>query len=181
MSWRHVGAVVLSVFLVLAGVAKAQEPGNQLIGVPVYDPVSKRYFAMMQSDTNAWMWLDVYRQARGRWYKGVQGRLAIVDTLEVHEFLLQHFRLKYFQDAWIGLRYLCKAHKLIWSDGQPYQPNGFEAWDKNWKQDIYFCNSGNGNPNEWAPIAYSPQFTWIGKGPSKGYQWYFMEYPTGHP
>lgn len=179
MSYR-IGTLVFALFLVFGGFARAQDTSDQKIGIPIYDPGSKRYFAMMASDPQHTTWDNVYQQARGLYYKGVQGRLAIVDSIEVHEFLLMHWPLKYFEDAWIGMRYLCHARKLIWSDGKVYQRNGFEAWDKNWKQDVYFCGDVN-DPNDWAPIAYSPQFTWIAKGRHKGYRWYFIEYPTGHP
>jgi hypothetical protein len=176
----RVGAIALALFLVFGGLAKAQDTSDQKIGIPIYDPGSKRYFAFMASDPQNTTWDRVYQQARGLYYKGVQGRLAIVDSFEVHDFLLTHWPLKYFEDAWIGLRYLCRARKLVWSDGKPFNPTEFAAWDKVWKQDIYFCGDVN-DPKDWAPIAYSPQFTWIAKGRHKGYRWYFMEYPTGHP
>ena len=179
MQGRRIGLLAISLIFILFGAARAQDTSDQKIVIPIYDPVSKRYFAMMQS-AGTGTWDQVYAQARGRGYKGAQGRLAIVDSIEVHEFLLRNFPLKYFEDAWIGLRYLCRARKLVWSDGKVYQRNGFEAWDKIWKQDQYFCGDTN-DPNDWAPIAYSPKFTWIAKGRHKKYEYYFVEYPTGHP
>ena len=152
---------------------------DQKIGLPIYDPVSKRYFVMMNS-VSPGTWDADYKQARSLWYKGVQGRMAMVDTLEVHEFLVQHFPLNYFDYVWIGLRYMCEAQKLVWSNGNTFQRGAFEAWDKDWKQDIYFCTDKS-DPQDWAPVAYSPAFTWIGKGRNKGYDYYFMEYPTGNP
>ena len=176
--------VVLTV--VVGRVACAQSwpdaaPG-QVIGVPVYDPAAKRYFALMHISAEPWsgMWDKVAEAARRQSYKGVRGRLAIVDSIEVHDFLLRTFRPSHYQYIWIGLRYLCRAKKLEWSDGRIFQPGSFQAWDPKWKQDIYVCSDRN-NANEWAPVAYSPQFRWIAKGLHKGYDWYFVEFPTGHP
>lgn len=157
-------------------------PG-QPIGVPVYDPGSKRYFALMHvgSDRLASIWESVVEAARRQSYKGVRGRLAIVDSFEVHEFLLRTFHPSRYQFIWIGLRYFCHAKKLEWSDGRIFKRGEFQAWDPIWKQDSYACNTGSHDPNEWAAIAYDPQFRWIVNGPRKGYDWYFVEFPTGGP
>lgn len=179
--------LILGVVLAMMGrAAYAQSwpdaaPG-QVIGVPVYDPESKRYFALMHISSEPWsgMWDKVAEAARRQSYKGVRGRLAVVDSIEVHEFLLRTFHPSHYQYIWIGLRYLCRARKLEWSDGRIFQPGSFQAWDTKWKQDIYFCNESN-DPNDWGPVAYSPQFRWIAKGRHKGYDWYFVEFPTGHP
>jgi hypothetical protein len=179
--------LILAVVLAAIGrVAYAQSwpdaaPG-QVIGIPVYDPATKRYFALMHISSEPWsgMWDKVAEAARRQSYNGVHGRLAIVDNIGVHEFLLRTFHPSQYQYIWIGLRYLCRAKKLEWSDGRIFQPGEFQAWDRKWKQDIYVCSDRN-NANDWAPIAYSPQFRWIAKGSHKGYDWYFIEFPTGHP
>lgn len=174
---------LLVVLISMTYAAHAQQPPDQRIGLPVYDPVSKRYFALMRADPANWgtMWGAVARQAERQTYKGVRGRLAIVDSVDVHEFLLRTFHPNQYQYVWIGLRYLCGPKKLEWSDGRMLQPGSFQAWDPNWKQDIYACNSNPGDRTEWAPVAYSPQFKWIVKGLHKGYDWYFIEFPTGQP
>jgi len=158
-------------------------PG-QVIGIPVYDPESKRYFALMHAEAGPQaltMWGSVAEQARRQVYKGVRGRLAIVDSVEVHSFLLRTFRPNNYQYVWIGMRYLCRAKKLEYSDGRMWQPNSFQMWDAKWNQDVYTCNDKN-NPNDWAPVAYTPEMhSWIVKGNTKGYPWYFIEYPTGQP
>jgi len=157
-------------------------PG-QLIGTPVYDPEAKRYFALMHTAQGAQsltMWESVAEQARRQSYKGVSGRLAIVDSAEIHGFLLRTFRPNPVQDIWIGLRYLCRAKKLEWSDGKLWQPGSFQNWDANWNQDPYTCSDKN-NPNDWAPVVYQQGMrSWVVKGNHKGYHWYFIEYPTGH-
>jgi hypothetical protein len=160
--------------------AQSAEP-EQKVGVPIYDPVSKRYFALMRIDRGSdGVWDQIAKQAQRLTFKGVRGRLAIVDSLEIHQFLQQTFRPNGYQYMWIGLQYHCRARKLQWSDGRTYQRGSFQAWDRQWKQDVYFCGD-TADPNDWAPVAYSPQGTWIAKGRHKGYEWYYVEYPTGKP
>ncbi len=186
MHRRHLCTLVIAVMIAASQAAWAQSwpdaAPNQVIGVPVYDPGSKRYFALMHIDSGPYsgVWDNVAQAARRQSYKGVRGRLAIVDSIDVHEFLLRTFRPSHYQYIWIGLRYLCRAKKLEWSDGRIFQPGSFQAWDRTWKQDIYFCAETN-DPNDWGPVAYSPQFRWIAKGRHKGYDWYFVEFPTGKP
>jgi hypothetical protein len=179
--------LILAMLAAMGRAAYAQSwpdaaPG-QLIGVPVYDPEAKRYFALMHTEPCKWgcSWEKVAQQARDQSYKGVHGRLAIVDSIDVHEFLLRTFHPSHYQYIWIGLRYLCRAKKLEWSDGRIFQRGSFQAWDPKWNQDVYVCHNVRYDPNEWAPVAYSPQFKWIVKGRGKGYDWYFVEFPTGHP
>ena len=187
MAKRYLHFAVLLFQVVLPAAVLAQpyvdEPAGQQVGIPVYDPDSKRYFALMHWDghygTNVWE--KTAEAASSQVYKDVRGRLAIVDSLEVHEFLLKTFRPGRYQFIWIGLRYLCNAKKLEWSNGKLWQPGSFQIWDANWKQDIYAC-SNPGDPNDYAPVAYSAEMhSWIAKGLHKGYDWYFVEFPTGHP
>jgi hypothetical protein len=154
-----------------------------VINKPAYDPVSKRYFELVSLEAAGdGTWLKTEKFAEDQFFMGVHGRLAIVDSIEIHEFLLRTFRPNYSQWIWIGLRYLCRQRQLQWSDGSLWKVGSFEAWDTNWKQDIYFC-AGTDDPNDWAPVAYAPtpNFRWIGKGRGKGYEWAFIEFPTGHP
>ena len=182
MPGRYLRILTILLTVLLARSASGQASSDQLVGIPVYDPGSKRYFALMRADPHNWgtMWDKVAQQARNQVYKGVRGRLAIVDSFEIHEFLLRTFHPNQYQYVWIGLRYLCRAKALQWSDGRMFQPGSFEAWDPKWKQDIYVCSDTN-DRHDWAPVAYSPHFTWIVKGRHKGYDWYFIEFPTGHP
>ena len=118
-------------------------------------------------------------RARQPVYKGVHGRLAIIDTAEVHSFLPRTFQPNHYQYVWIGLRYLCGAKKLEWSDGKLWQPGSFQISDERWNQDVFTCKDKN-NPNDWAPVAYTPSMhSWVVKGNTKGYDRYFIEYPGG--
>jgi hypothetical protein len=190
---RHSASAVLAIVLLLVAAARnavveADESGNafggQKLGIPVYDPEAKRYFAFMRAVSEPpymAMWESVEKQAASQLFKGVKGRLAIVDSIEVHDFLLRNFRPNQYQYVWIGLRYFCKAKKLEWSDGRVMQPGSFQMWDKPWYRDAYTCSDRN-NPIEYAPVAYTPEMhAWIASGRHKAYDWYFVEWPTGKP
>lgn len=187
MLGRRFYLFLVLMLVVVAGAARGQQqspdPRAGMQGV-VYDPAAKSYFALIYVPRTAKgtaEWDAALQLARGMAYKGVQGRLAIVDSLETHEFLLQHFRPMHDQYVWIGLRYLCRARQLETSTGQIVKPGSFQAFDKDWNQDkTAVCKDPN-NPNDWASIAYSPQDTWIVKGAHKGYEWFYVEFPTGHP
>lgn len=185
-SWTSLAALVLLSIAPLLKLAAAAE----LAIVPIYDPASKSYFEMVDgvksklisSGEGVWegpRWGEAYRFAQERVYKGVRGRLAIVKSFETHAFLLRTFHPD--SEAWIGLRYWCKARQLQWSDGTTADGHSYKAWAKNWRQDVYACASSV--PNEYMPVAYSaaPSFQWIGKGINKRYYYFFVEYPTGHP
>lgn len=159
---------------------------------PVYDPVSKKYYALVNvrapnepyPRNEGFTWELADSDARSRTYRGVQGRLAVVNSIGVHEFLLQNFHSDV--EAWIGLRYWCKRHKLQWSDGTYLDRGTFSAWDPVWKQDSGACNSDTSlhpkNAEQFMPVAYGRfSFRWIGKGWGKRYVEYFIEFPTGHP
>jgi len=166
--------------------ATAEEVGYN---TPVYDPVAKRYFAIVdghnpQDIYRGINWIHAYAQAQTREFHGVRGRLAIVDSLEVHEFLMRTFRPK--SETWVGLRYMCLAHKLETSAGRALAKNSFQAWDPNWNQDSYHCNQPEeAKPQDkFEPVAYTPVdkgFRWIVKGWGKEYFAYFIEFPTGQP
>jgi hypothetical protein len=156
-----------------------------LYDTPIYDPGSKRYFALMwarnpQDIYRGANWAKANTDAKARQFKGVQGRLAVIDTPEVHSFLMQTFHPPC--EAWIGVRYWCGPRQLEWTTGQYWKPGSFQAWDRAWKQDEYSCKPGD--KPEYMPVAYSATangFRWIGKGPGKEYFAYFIEYPTGKP
>jgi lectin-like protein len=166
---------------------KERDYRDELLDTPVQDPASKSYFEMVDGSHGMVKgpvahegpnWGEAYRLSQMRVYKGVRGRLAIVKSLETHQFLSLTFRPK--SHVWIGLRYWCNSRKLQWSDGEMMTPGSFRAWAKEWKQDIYACAS-TGGPTEYMPVAYSPlpTFDWIGKGINKRYYYFFVEYPVG--
>ena len=133
LSWLCLlGGFALAPALHVGAQTYTDAPPGQIIGRPVYDPEAKRYFALSHADPRPFHdeWDRVDEQARSQSFAGVRGRLAIVDSLEVHEFLLRTFQPGHYQYIWIGLRYLCRAKKLEWSDGRLWQPGQFQIWDQ---------------------------------------------------
>ncbi len=74
-------------------------------------------------DLGAKNWRVSSGLAAKRGFKGRQGRLAIVDSQEVHEFLRDTFRPD--RSSWIGLRYFCGYNKPFLSGLHPH-PLGLE-------------------------------------------------------
>jgi hypothetical protein len=150
-------------------------------GTPIYDPEAKRYFELIDAFNREWK--EVKADAETHQYKGVQGRLAIVDSAEVHNFLLLKFRAD--KKTWIGMEYMCQNRVLIDSTGKRMDGLTFQAWAREWKLDGYACNSGTmAKELEYMPLAYTEVregFRWTGWGVAKRFDAYFIEYPTGAP
>lgn len=188
---RHGIWLALLIWIATAPLAAAQAP---LFDTPVYDPDAKRYFALMHPtrpitagpDWEGVSWEQAYVEAQSHVFKGVHGRLAIVDSFQVHQFLLLTFRPN--DATWIGMRYLCTSRQLELSDGQLFKKGEFEAWDPaGWNQGENICGSYTGaiilKGEHFAPVAYTgiPSFRWVAKGRGKLFHLYFIEFPTGHP
>ena len=179
--------------LVLTASGRSAHAQAPYYDIPVYDAEAKRYFMLVNARlpgsvyprNEGLTWELADREARARVYKGVHGRLAVVDSLEVHEFLLRTFHADV--PGWIGLRYLCRTHRLLRADGSFMSASSFKAWDQEWKQDDGGCQGKLDAQQtvfgeQYMPIAYStPKFDWMAKGWQKRYLIYFVEFPTGHP
>jgi hypothetical protein len=180
----------LAVLLVTAAAAMADGP---LYNTPVFDPETGNYYALVDVHDRqesqfhtGYVWEEAYRDAQRTTFKGVRGRLAVVSSLHVHEFLELTFRPN--TPAWIGLRYICQSRTLEDSAGRSFNRVSFRAWARWWHQDPFICvinpATHHLEPGDFMPVAYSPidkGFRWIGKGKNKGYDAYFIEYPTGTP
>lgn len=178
----------LAALACLIAPARSAEPFD----TPVYDPGAKSYFALIDGRQHkaryhtGFEWVEADQDARTREYKGVRGRLALVATADIHSFLLRTFEPT--APAWIGLRYDC-ATRTIKDAGDHRVNTGFAAWDAQWNQDptiVCIINpyTHQLEPPAYAPIAYLPVaqgFRWVAKGPHKGYDYYFIEFPTGKP
>lgn len=149
---------------------------------PIYDPASKSYFELHQTDVGLGgkNWAEARALAAGLFFRGVRGRLAIVKSQATHDFLRNHFDLK--TEAWIGLRYWCSFRKLQWVDGEMHSRQGFNPWDRQWYRNADTrCGRGTATgPMAFMPVYYTPGgFRWQASGPVKKFYDYFVEYPTG--
>ena len=169
----------------------AAEP---LYETPVYNPETKSYFELARvvpgSSTRGIPlaeagWMASTRLAARRVFKNAHGRLAVVKTKQVNDFL----RVTFGPDtpAWIGLRYLCRYNKLQWVTGEIHPLDAYSNWDRRWKSSggesgkgaSPYCNPGT---HEFWPVHYwrvSEGFRWNANGTTKEFYAYFVEYPTG--
>lgn len=168
---------------------------HELLDTPMYDPVSKSYFEMVDGahgmvkgtgvDSEGPNWHEAQGFAARRMYKGVRGHLAVVKDLETHEFLMHTFQPKTF--VWVGLRYMCVG-LLEDATGKQVKKGSFMVWARDWRRTPFGCpkDTATGRPvaGSYMPIAYSPVpegFQWIAQGPQKRFYYFFVEYPTGAP
>ena len=151
---------------------------------PVYNPATKSYFQLFNDNAGAnkgGRWDRAMKRAARKSYKGVRGRLAVVDSAEVHSFLQTEFALplqKIKEGIWIGLRYWCSVRRLQWVSGDMHPPTAFKRWDRNWARNSRAnCQGGGG----YLPVYYTggKRFRWQATLSAKFFKWYFVEFPTG--
>lgn len=154
---------------------------------PDYNPASKSYFQLFSDNSYPGHWMAARQRAGMKAYKGVRGRLAVVDSKETHDFLLQTFKLtKRRVSVWIGLRYWCSARMLQWEDGRPFEPTEptrFRLWHADWsRSDEDACNMSKSGKVGFAPVYYRTIggiTRWQAVGAAKYFSYYLVEFPTG--
>ena len=121
--------------LAAAGVVGVLAATTALAGVlentPVYNPETASYFelAVVDEDRKS-SWSEAGRMAQSRTFNGVNGRLAIVKSKTVNDFLQTTFTPQ--APAWIGLRYFCKLNTLMWVSGEIQGTGGYVNWAVQW-------------------------------------------------
>lgn len=171
------GALLILPMAVLSNYACAETTYSKII----YNEATKSYFQYIEHDLrHSIQWPAADRLARGRTYKGVHGRLALVPNQEVNNFLRDHFPIDTW--VWIGLRHFCKFGKSVWVNGQGLDLESYQNWDQRWYRTDINCKKRP--PPVFMPVYYTPQkngFRWQASGPGKAMYGYFVEYPTGGP
>lgn len=155
--------------------------------VPVYNASSKSYFQLFADNENPGNWEAARARAAMKSYKGVRGRLAVVDTAQLHDFVLRTFDLtKRNTSVWIGLRYWCQPHLLQWETGRafsPSDPGHFEIWHSKWsRSDESACGLSKSTKVGFAPVYYrtiGSVTRWQAVGAAKYFTYYLVEFPTG--
>ncbi len=174
--------VVMLIPLCMAGTTalSAAKPDDP----PIYNPASKSYFQLLKQTTKKQNWGSAHRAALSRTFKGVRGRLAVIDRPETHQFILQNFEVN--EEIWIGLRYWCRFRMLEWNGLRPYSPGDpghFQAWHQQWYRKTPSCSSWRGNDQAYKPFYYQPlggmNARWQASGVAKAFPRYLVEYPTG--
>ena len=174
--------VVMLVPLCMAGTTafSAAKPGDP----PIYNPASSSYFQLLKQTTEKQSWRFAHSAALSRTFKGVRGRLAVIDRPETHQFILQNFDLS--REVWIGLRYWCRFRMLEWNGLRPYSPGDpgrFHAWHPQWYRNTPSCSDWRSKELSYKPVYYQPlgerNARWQASGSAKFFGRFLVEYPTG--
>jgi hypothetical protein len=179
--------VLLLLCLLYAGSVWAAE--GPVASAPVYNPNSKSYFQLFSDNQHPGSWGGAKTRAEMKSFKGVRGRLAVIDSAETHDFVLRTFKLTQnkFQ-VWIGLRYWCIAHLLQWESGpafSPTDPGHFKIWHTKWSRNSENdCSFAASKVAGFVPVYYvtiGNLTRWQAVGAAKNFEHYLVEYPTGKP
>jgi len=175
------GAAVLLVCALGAGEAFAGAgPGDP----PIYNPASKSYFQMLGTTGRHGNWPESLEQARTQMFKGVPGRLAVIDTRETHDFVMRNFDVS--NPMWIGLRYWCEFRMLEWVGHRPFSPSDldrYQAWHPQWSRADQTCAPNASGPGAFLGVYYQPlsdnAALWQAVRTGKGFGLLLVEFPTG--
>lgn len=168
-------AVIPLVLLFAFNPTAAQTGG----GGPKFYAMTKSYFELRFDNTKG-TWQAAKNLAESKTYKGVRGRLAVVQDPEVHSFLRRNFKTNV--ESWIGLRYWCSFRKVQWVTGEVLKTNAFAIWANPWdRRDIPFCEGASSRADGYMPVYYLPSnlgFRWQAVNSGKHFKQYFVEYPA---
>lgn len=160
--------------------APAQAAGTPRPVDPIYNPETKSYFELRTDLPKPPQWQMAEKVARTKTFKGVRGRLAIVKDVQTHSFLKANFPV--YQEAWIGMRFICSVRETVWVTGEIHPRTEFKAWARRWNRSNVTCRTSNSL--SYMPVYYTPTdqgFRWQASGQQKYFVSYFVEYPTGKP
>jgi len=154
---------------------------------PIYNPSSKSYFQLFADNGNPGTWDTAKVRAEAKTFKGVRGRLAVIDSAETHAFVVRTFNLARDKlQVWIGLRYWCEAHLLQWESGRPYSPSDpghFKIWHSQWSRNsANDCSFAKSRETGFVPVYYRTignLTRWQAVGAAKNFPHYLVEFPTG--
>ena len=194
-AWRPRVAVTRAVFaaaayLMVCGGASAANQFLESYGPVIYNPHTKSHFQLFRDNIHPGRWVSAHARAKTKYYKGVAGRLAHVEDLETHQFLIENLGLKNEkQPIWIGLRYWCALKMLQWTSDRafsPSDPERFRIWHTNWSAqgpNQTACDmSASYGPRGFTPVYYrtiNGVTRWQATGAGKYYDRYIVEYLTG--
>lgn len=151
---------------------------------PIYNPASKSYFQLVNGTGRHGNWPEARRQALTLSFRGVRGRLAVVDSAKTHEFVMRNFNVS--KEMWVGLRFWCQFRMLEWSGQRPYvptDPGHFHVWHPQWSRGNLDCPPGSKGPDAYMGVYYRPVGTqsarWQAARIGKGFNLLLVEFPTG--
>ena len=161
---------------------------------PIYNPETKSYFENydLYRDPNnpygvyfAFEWPLAKQWAESRVFHGVRGRLAVIKSREVQEFIAK--KLQPDDGAWFGLSFRCDSRSLWWVTGENWPLSAYQNWNRPWNvEGTTWKNANHAQcpPNEVAGVHYwgaATGYKWNVNGPHKGFHYLIIEYTTGKP
>ncbi len=172
--------------------AAAPKTGS-LYNKPVYNAATGSYFELFFPDkavaksmdtARSFTWTEATEIARGQFYKGTRGRLALVENRQTNDFLIETFRPSH--PAWIGLRFRCDVRALQWVTGKIWPLTSYANWGPVWNvagskpYDPGRINCGRGGGA--LPVHYwgrAGSYKWNANGDRQRFSLMFVEFPTG--
>lgn len=143
--------------------------------VHLHEP-SGSYFELLDfawTRKNEISWDKAAEKAGRENYRGRRGQLAIVDTVDKHQFIRRHFDFR--RPAWIGLRYWCSFRKMMWVDGSVHTHQAYQPWTTPWHRTGIRCGR---NKIPWMPVYYTKDERWQAAGYRKAFRSMIVEYPA---
>lgn len=199
-SCAHCLWAVLTLLLIACLPVAGSAAGNKkppttgtLYNQPVKFPGNGHYYELVKaqagdSERGAHVeeipWYFAVTRASERYYNGRRGRLAVVDSKALNDWLAKTFHPR--QITWIGLRYWCKYNKLQWENGTFWKRGDYANWDRVWARASTQPPRGTARPrckgkNWFWPVHYwgiQHGFHWNANGYRKEGHAYFVEYPA---
>ncbi len=152
---------------------------------PILYPGNGSYFLLVEDFSTGHHegvdWQEARTQAVKRQYKGRRGRLAVIDSADLHQWVLTTFNLgQYYHEGrtWIGLRYWCRYRQLTLASGEAYPDTAFTAWDRPWERPGGTTCTNNDKLPFMGVYIEGSVGRWRAAGYRKRYPYYLVEFPA---
>jgi len=153
-----------------------------LFDTPVYDEHTRSYFVLVNGRSyhhEGPTWAESKMLAERRHLAGVQGRLAIIPSVETDLFIRLNLRPN--RHTWFGLRYDCASRQLVWSDGTVMDRGGYTNWSPDgWLtyERWGLCPANNPHMGVYQHLTRQHRH-WKAVLTPKRWWYFIVEYPTG--
>lgn len=132
---------------------------------------------------NGIRWADANAKASMMQYQGRRGRLAIIDSPMLYDWLSKQLNLSglpHGGNTWFGLKYWCGFRQMTWSSGKQHPFSSFSAWDTPWHWgDIDNCNIES--IEYMGTYIDGSSLRWKAVGEKKAFPYFLVEYPAPDP
>ncbi len=183
MRFRFFVVFLCAFALTAPAIAAGKKP---VLDKPVYLEANDTYYELVSSASlgvkaRRLLWRYAKAASERRHYKGRRGRLAVVTSAEVHNFIRDALRPN--QSAWIGLRFFCRYNKGLWVNGKRLDAKVFARWGRVWN--VRGANPANPRRSQCTRAPYlavhywsvARGFAWNANEPDKEFDHAIIEYP----